>query len=140
MSPPGYAALFFTVALLVTTAYFLMGGLPLLILTHDTSVDQRFIQRFFDIYYKAAVFASVGAAISYALWGRWGFAAGASAIAGVAVLLRRRILPAMQHLAAQIEANDTSAIRAFRKVHSAALLVNLTQLITLVWGVTRLSL
>jgi hypothetical protein len=34
-----YPALFFSVVLLVTTAYFLMGGLPLLILKHDTSID-----------------------------------------------------------------------------------------------------
>lgn len=59
---------------------------------------------------------------------------------GVAVLLRQRLLPAMAHLAAQIQANDADAIRAFRKVHSMALLVNLVQLIALVWGVTQLSL
>jgi hypothetical protein len=140
MSSSGYAALFFTVVLLVTTAYFLMGGLPLLILTHDTPVDQRFIQRFFDIYYKAAILAAVGAAVSYALWGRTLFAIGAAAIATTTVLLCRRILPAMEHIAAQIQANDTSAIRTFRKVHSAALLVNLVQLVTVVWGVTNLSL
>jgi uncharacterized membrane protein len=117
-----------------------MGGLPLLILTHDTPVDQRFIQRFFDIYYKAAILAAVGAVVSYALWGRMLFAIGAAAIATTAVLLRRRILPAMEQMAAQIQANDTSAIRTFRKVHSAALLVNLVQLATVVWGVTNLSL
>ena len=30
-----YGALFFTVVLLVIIAYFLMGGLPLLVLKHD---------------------------------------------------------------------------------------------------------
>ena len=35
------AALVFTVALLVTTAYFIMGSIPLLILKHDTPVDFR---------------------------------------------------------------------------------------------------
>lgn len=140
MSPPAYAALFFTVALLVTTAYFLMGGLPLLILSHDTPVDQKFIQRFFDLYYKAALLAALGASVSFALWGRLLFAAGAMGIAAIAVLLRRRLVPAMEHIAAQIQANDTSAVRDFRKIHAAALLVNLTQLIVLVWGVTQLSL
>lgn len=52
MTAAGVAALFFTVVLLVTTAYFLMGGLPLLVLQHDTPLDGRFIRRFFDIYYK----------------------------------------------------------------------------------------
>ena len=70
MPPAGYAALFFTVLLLVTTAYFLMGGLPLLILKHDTPVDAGFIRGFFDVYYKAAFFAASGACLSYALWGR----------------------------------------------------------------------
>lgn len=41
-----YPALLFTVALLVTTAYFLLGGLPLLVLDHDTSLDARFIRGF----------------------------------------------------------------------------------------------
>lgn len=40
-----YAALFFTVALLVTTTYFIMGGLPLLILDHSTPLDGRFVKR-----------------------------------------------------------------------------------------------
>jgi len=140
MSAPGYAALFFTVVLLVTTAYFLMGGLPLLILAHDTPVDGRFIRRFFEIYYQAALFAATGAALSYALWGRLGFALGTAAIAALALQLRRRILPAMANLGAQIQAQDTQAIRNFRKVHSTALLVNLVQLVALVWGVTQITL
>lgn len=140
MAPPGYAALFFTVALLVTTAYFLMGGLPLLILAHDTPVDQKFIRRFFDLYYKAAMLAACGAALSYALWGRLLFALGAAAMAGAALLLRQRLLPAMADIAARIQAKDQAAISAFRRAHSAALLVNLAQLVLLVWGVTQLSL
>ena len=44
-----YIALFFTVVLLVTTAYFIMGGIPLLILAHDTPLDGRFVRRFFEI-------------------------------------------------------------------------------------------
>ena len=42
MSAALIAALIFTVALLVTTAYFLMGSVPLLILKHDTVLDARF--------------------------------------------------------------------------------------------------
>ena len=55
-----YASFFFTVALLVTTAYFLMGGLPLLTLKHDTPLDARFVRGFFDVYYRAAFWASLG--------------------------------------------------------------------------------
>ena len=49
MSAALIAALVFTVALLVTTAYFMMGSLPLLILKHDTPVDARFIRGFFNV-------------------------------------------------------------------------------------------
>lgn len=44
MSAAMIAALFFTVALLVTTAYFLMGSVPLLILKHDRPKDSRFVR------------------------------------------------------------------------------------------------
>ena len=47
-----YVAIVFTVALMVITAYFLMGGLPLLILKHDVPLDARFIRGFFQIYYQ----------------------------------------------------------------------------------------
>lgn len=140
MTAAGVAALFFTVVLLVTTAYFLMGGLPLLVLQHDTPLDGRFIRRFFDIYYKAAVFAALGATVSYALWGRPWFALGTVAIAALALALRRGVLPAMEQLSARIVADDAHAVHTFRRIHSTALLVNLTQLVALVWGVTRISL
>ncbi len=140
MSPAGVASLFFTVALLVTTAYFIMGGLPLLILRHDSPVDQKFILRFFDIYYRAALIAAGCAAVSYALWDRPLFALGTAAIAASVLLLRRKILPSMEHLGSRIQADDEASIQSFRKVHSAALLVNLIQLVALVWGVTHISL
>jgi hypothetical protein len=134
-----YGALFFTVVLLVTTAYFLMGGLPLLILKHDVPVDARFIRRFFDVYYKTAFWAAIGASVSYALWGRFAFAVGAAAMAVVATLLRRHLLPAMQKLATRIEANDGQSVQRFRRIHAMALLINLAQLVVLVWGVLQLS-
>lgn len=134
-----YPAFFFTVVLLVTTAYFLLGGLPLLVLRHDIPLDARFIRSFFNLYYKAAFWASIGAAVSYALWGRPGLAIGAAALAGVAVFLRKQLVPAMQQLGTEIEANAEGAIERFRKVHGTALLVNLVQLVLVVWGTIQLS-
>ena len=135
-----YAAIFFTVALLVTTAYFLMGGLPLLVLKHDVPLDARFIRGFFNAYYRAAFWTALGASASYALWGRFGFAAGAAVMAVVVVLLRKHLLPAMQQLGSQIEANDRGALQRFRRVHVVALLINLVQLAVLVWGPIQLSI
>lgn len=135
-----YPALFFTVAMLVTSAYFLMGGLPLLILRHDTPLDARFVRGFFNLYCKAAVGTALGAGLSFALWGRFAFAAGAAVLMGVALALRRSLVPAMQRLGEQIQGSGDVPIRDFRRVHAAALSINLAQLVVLVWGTTQLTL
>lgn len=134
-----YPAMFFTVAMLVTTAYFLMGGLPLLVLQHDTPLDARFVRGFFGVYYKAALLTALGACLGYALWGRLAFAAGALAYALVALALRRRLLPALEALGSQVQAGAPGAVQAFRRLHGIALAVNLAQLVLLVWAITRLS-
>lgn len=134
-----YPAFIFTVILLFTTAYFLLGGLPLLVLKHDVPLDARFIRAFFNVYYKAAFWAAIGACASYALWGRPAFALGAAALAGLAMLLRRHLVPAMERLGTRIEANDVQAVRHFRRMHGAALVINLMQLVVLVWGTLQLS-
>ena len=36
-----HAALFFTVAMLAVTTYFLLGSIPLLILKHDNTMDAK---------------------------------------------------------------------------------------------------
>ena len=41
-------ALIATVALFATTAYFLFGSVPLLVLRHDTPMDARFVRGFFN--------------------------------------------------------------------------------------------
>ncbi len=65
MSAAMISALFFTVALLVTTTYFILGSIPLLVLKHDTPLDARFVRGFFDIYYVAAVVT-----VSFPRWTR----------------------------------------------------------------------
>lgn len=134
-----YISFFFTVVLLVTTAYFIMGGIPLLTLSHDTPLDGRFSRRFFEIYYTCALVGAVGATLSYAAWGRPVFALGTAAIAGVVVLLRCNILPAMARLGSSIQSSDPGAIARFRRVHTAALLANLVQLLLVVWGVLQIA-
>jgi hypothetical protein len=134
MSVPLIAALCFTSILLVTTAYFLMGSVPLLILEHDTPMDARFVRRFFEVYYTAALFAAGATALSYVLAGRLAFAALAAALATLATSLRRTILPRMEAVGAQIEAGGAGAIRAFRQLHGVAIAINLAQLVVVVWS------
>ncbi|MFZ4649586.1 MAG: hypothetical protein ACOYLV_02655 [Rubrivivax sp.] len=135
-----FPALFFTVALLVTTAYFLLGGLPLLVLQHDTPTDARFVRGFFNVYYRAALATSAGAAASYALSSWYLFALGAGVMALAVLALRRRFIPAMEQIGAAIHSGERGAIGRFRRLHSAALLLNLLQLLVLVWSLMRLPL
>jgi hypothetical protein len=140
-----YPSIVFTVLLLMVTVYFLLGGLPLLILKHDTPVDARFIRGFFNLYYKVAIFTASGACISYALWGRWAFAVGAAVIAILAYLMRKRFIPAMEQAGAHIVAQgqspeDISAAQSFRKIHIMTLAVNFLQLLVVIGAITRISL
>jgi hypothetical protein len=140
MSASLIAALFFTVALLVVTAYFIMGSVPLLILKHDTPLDGRFIRGFFNTYYLAAMFTAGATAVSYAFAGRPGFAGGAAALALLAALLRRKVIPTMDLLRTQIQASGAHAVPVFRRMHVTAILINLAQLVAIVWSLTALSL
>src|SRR4051812_7535217 len=103
MSAALIAALFFTVALLVVSLYFILGSIPLLVLQHDTPLDARFVRGFFDIYYKGAFFTALATAVSYALAGRPMVSGGAVALALLAVGLRHKIIPAMEQAGAGIQ-------------------------------------
>lgn len=140
MSAALIAALFFTVILLVITAYFLMGSVPLLILKHDSPMDSRFVRGFFNTYYRAAMIAACATALSYAFAGRTVLAAGATALALLAALLRRSVIPKMDSLRAGIQGSETSAIPGFRRLHVTAILINLAQLALIVWSLISLSM
>jgi hypothetical protein len=123
------AALFFTVALLMVTAYFFLGSVPLLILKHDTVVDAKFIRSFYLTYYRIALVVAIGATASYAVSGRLGFAMGAAGIGIVTWVLRKKFIPKMALLETQIQTDEASAIAAFRKIHKSAIAINLVQLV-----------
>jgi hypothetical protein len=134
------AALFFTVALLVVTAYFILGSVPLLVLKHDTPLDSRFVRGFFNTYYLAAMFTASATAVSYAFAGRLVFAAGAAALALLATILRRTVIPKMDTLGAQIQVSGPDAIPGFRRIHVTAILLNLAQLALIVWSLIASSM
>ena len=83
--------------------------------------------------------ATAGAAVSYAFWGKVWFVLGLIVIAAAVVALRCTILPAMDRLGSGIQASRPGAISNFRKVHGIALLINVGQLVVLVWGVLHIS-
>lgn len=128
MLTPNQFALFFTVALLAVTAYFLLGSVPLLILKHDNPVDSSFIRSFYLTYFRLAFIAAMATAASYAMASRPAFAAAAMAIAALTLVLRARLIPRMDQLGAQIQGQDALAIPAFRRIHKSAILINTVQL------------
>jgi hypothetical protein len=128
---PQTIALFFTVALLAITAYFLLGSVPLLTLRHDNPMDARFIRSFYITYYRIAFVAAAGTTVSYMLAGRPAFATGAAMIAILTLLLRNKFIPMMDLLAPQIVAKQLDAIPAFRKIHKSAILINTSQLLAI---------
>ena len=140
MSVAMIAALFFTLALLVTTAYFIMGSIPLLVLKHDTPLDARFVRGFFNIYYVAAVVTASATSISFAFAGRPALASGAAALAFLAAVLRKKVIPKMDALGAQIQSSHIDAIPGFRRTHITAIAINVIQLAAIVWSLTTLRL
>ncbi|KQP21570.1 hypothetical protein [Pseudorhodoferax sp. Leaf267] len=134
MSAALFIALCCTGALLLTTAYFVMGSIPLLILKHDVPMDARFVRGFFNTYYLAAMGTAGVAALSYAVAGRPVFAAGAAALAGLTALLRRKVIPTMDRLRIEIGDQCASAIATFGRIHVTAILMNLVQLVVIVWS------
>jgi hypothetical protein len=139
MSAAMLVALFFTVALLVTTAYFILGSIPLLILKHDTPLDSRFVRGFFNTYYLVAIFTAAATAASYAVAGRLVVAAGAIGLAVLAATLRRSVIPKMDALRAEIQVSNMDAIPGFRRTHLIAILINLAQLVVIVWTLIAFS-
>jgi hypothetical protein len=136
---PMVAALGSTVALLVVTAYFIMGAVPLLILKHDTPLDARFVRGFFNTYYLVAMGTASATALSYAWAGRLVYAAGAAGLVLLAAILRRTVIGTMDAFRAQIQASGTNAIPRFRRLHAAAILINVGQLGLVVWSLVALS-
>jgi len=102
-------------------------------------MDSRFVRGFFNTYYLAAMFTAGATALSYAFAGRPVLAAGAASLALLATLLRRNVIPRMDSLRAQIEASEASAIAAFRRMHVTAILINLAQLVVIVWSLIAAS-
>jgi hypothetical protein len=140
MSAALIAALFFTVSLLVTHGYFLLGSVPLLVLEHDTPMDARFVRGFFNTYYLAAMFTGGATAVSLAAAGRLALAAGAATLALLATLMRRKIIPRMDSLRTEIQVSGAGAVQAFRRIHITAILFNLAQLVVIVWSLIAVSM
>lgn len=133
-------ALISTVLLLVWMGFFMMGSLPLLILKHDTPVDSRFIRGLFRVYYLAIMTTGTVGALSSAFAGRPAIALGLGGVAGMGFAGRYWFISRMDVVRSTMTADDSSAIRRFRRLHIAGMVANVVLLATFCVGMTRISL
>lgn len=133
-------ALISTVALLVWMGFFMMGSLPLLILKHDTPLDARFIRGLFNVYYVAIMATAAAGALSYAFAERLLIALALACVAGLGFAGRCWFVSRMDTVRSTMTADDSDAIRRFRRLHIAGMLLNVVLLAAFCFGLTRVSL
>jgi hypothetical protein len=133
-------ALISTVALLVWMGFFMMGSLPLLVLKHDTPLDARFIRGLFNVYYVAIMATAAAGALSYAFAERLLIALALACVAGLGYAGRCWFVSRMDMVRSTMTADDSEAIRRFRRLHIAGMLLNVVLLAAFCFGLTRVSL
>ena len=133
-------ALISAVVLLVWMGFFMMGSLPLLVLKHDTPVDSRFIRGLFNLYYVAIMATGVVGAASAAIAGRAAAALGLGVVAAIGFAGRHWFVARMDLVRSTMTADDSLAIRKFRRLHIVGMLLNVLLLGSFCVGLTRVSL
>lgn len=133
-------ALISAVVLLVWMGFFMMGSLPLLILKHDTPVDSHFIRGLFNVYYVAIMATGAVGATSSALAQRPVIALALTGVAGIGFAGRHWFVSRMDTVRSTMTADDSSAIRQFRRLHIVGMLLNVALLAAFCFGMTRVSL
>jgi len=130
-----------TVALLVWMGYFMLGCLPLLILKHDTPTDSRFIRGFFNLYYLVLMGIAAVGAMSFAFSDRRfiGMVIAMACIAFIGFAARRTLVSRMDRLRSTMTATDALAIRGFRRLHVAGIVLNVVLLVGFGLAVTQLE-
>ena len=128
------------VVLLVWMGFFMMGSLPLLVLKHDTPLDSRFIRGLFNLYYVAILATGIVGAASAAIAGRAAAALGLGFVAAVGFAGRHWFIARMDLVRSTMTADDSLAIRKFRRLHIVGMLLNVLLLAAFCVGLTRVSL
>ena len=128
------------VGLLIWMGYFVIGGSPLLILKHDTPVDARFIRGFFDVHYRVLMSISAVGALSFTLADRRFLAAAMACVTLIGFAARLVIVSRMDRIRSALTATDARAIKKFRRLHVAGIMLDVFYLVGFVWVLTLASL
>src|SRR3954469_820531 len=136
--PTMFLALVATVLLLCATGFFLLGTPPLLLLKYDVPNDARFMRGLFNVYFIAVTLMAALASASYALAGQPAYSVGMALVAVFALAARWLIVRRMDALLPNVTPGNPVAIRNFRRMHMAGMLLNGVQLAALGWSITGL--
>jgi len=128
-----------TVFLLMSLGVSVLSSTPLLILKHDVPMDSRVIRQVFHYSYRLVTIMATASSLAFALAGRPLLSLAMACIALIALTLHRVLLGRMDNLRTTMHEGDAAAITRFRKLHVTGVLLNLTQLVLLVWGITRIA-
>lgn len=128
-----------TVFLLMSLGVSVLSSTPLLILKHDVPMDSRVIRQVFHYSYRLVSIMAFASSLAFALAGRPLLSLAMASIAIFALTLHRVLLGRMDILRTTMHDGDTAAISRFRKLHVTGVVLNLTQLVLLVWGITGVA-
>lgn len=116
------------VILLFPMAYFLLSSPAFLLVTLDKPVVAQLLRGQIHAYFVMVAIAGSVAMAIFALTGHPELAAGVGLLAVFAVLARRWFLKRIDSQRAAREAGDRDAIRQFRRLHVAGMLLNVVQI------------
>ncbi|HEU5295488.1 MAG TPA: hypothetical protein VFU71_11935 [Burkholderiaceae bacterium] len=125
--------------LLFAMGFFMLASPPLLILKHDTPVDGRFIRGLFNVYYISVMTVAAVAAAGCALMGQGTVALAMSGLFVFVFAVRSRVVSQMDDLRGAMARGESMAVPRFRRLHIAGMILNVAQLGTVAWGMTRLA-
>jgi hypothetical protein len=129
---PKVVSLIAIVLLLLWMFFCLCGGLPLLFLKHDVTLDGTFIRGFFDVHYLGLVAIAVIGALSSAFADRVVIAVALAVIGLIGFSARRVVVFGMDRLRATMNATNAQDISAFRRLHASAVILNSLLLISFI--------
>jgi hypothetical protein len=137
---PKTIALVFTVLLLMSLGFSVLGSTPLLILKHDVAMDSRVVRQVFHYCYRLVTVMAVVASLAYAFAGRPLLSAGIGCIAVVAIVMHHWLLTRMDALRATMHEGDTAALSRFRRLHVTGIALNAVQLVAMGFATTQAGL
>jgi hypothetical protein len=104
--------------------YFFVGGLPLLLLKHDNPTDSRFVRDFFNVHYLVLMSLAAMGTLVIAVSGDRRLAIAIVCMVVVGFLARTIFVSRMDRLRDNMNASDKIAIRKFRRLQVAAIVLN----------------